>query len=197
MFRGNKPVLILPAILMVLMLLGGYHFLQESEAITNEDLQKRIEFQVSGNKTEEGMDVEANWDWTVMPVEGLYGEDYIGVSVIDRETGQVRTDIEIENGTVELFYANRIIEQSEGIVVDNGIIFAFPNQLIEHESYGNIGRVEARIVGENLDKDDIIVNLLHTWSDHSPLEMEDAAFSSPTFTEAANVPYWIVSYEAD
>ncbi|MFC0473543.1 hypothetical protein ACFFHM_24305 [Halalkalibacter kiskunsagensis] len=197
MFRGNKPVLILPAILMVLMLLGGYHFLQESESVTNEDLQNIIEVQVSTNTTRQGLDIEANWDWTVMPVEGLYGEDYIGISVINRETGQVRTDIEIENGILELLYANQVIEQTEGTVVENGIIFAFSNQLIEHESYGNIGRVGASIIGEGLEKDDIIVTLLHTWSDHTPLEMEDARFSSPTFTGAANVPHWIVSQVAN
>jgi hypothetical protein len=197
MFRGNKLVLILPAILIVLMLLGGYHFLKESESITNEDLQNKIEFKLNTNKTMEGLDVEVNWDWTVMPSEGLYGEDYLGISVIDKETGQARTDIEFEKGIVELLYAERIIEQSEGAVVENGMIFAFSNQLVEHESYGNVGRVKASLVGDRLEEVDIVVKLLHTWSDHSPLEVEDATFPSPTFTGAANVPHWIVSYEAE
>ncbi|WP_332632091.1 hypothetical protein [Halalkalibacter flavus] len=190
MFRGNKPVLILPAILAVVMLFGGYQFLQGSEAITNEELQDVIELELETTKTEQGVEIAANWDWTVMPAEGLYGEDYIGIVIMERETMTPRTDIEVEKALLELLYADRTIEQSEGTVVENGIIFPFSNKLVEHESYGNVGRLRVNVTGEEIESEDVVLTFLHTWTEHAPLEKTDALLSSPTFTGAANVPHW-------
>ncbi|KHF41816.1 hypothetical protein [Halalkalibacter okhensis] len=190
MFRGNKLVLILPAILAIVMLIGGYHFLESSEAITNEELQDVIELDLNTNKTAHGMKVTANWDWTVMPAEGLYGEDYIGIVIMERDTMTPRTDIEVEGAVLELLYADRTIEQSEGTMVENGIIFPFSNKIEEHESFGNVGRLQVEIFGEDIEGGDVFLTLIHTWTEHAPLEMTDASLSSPTFTGAANVPHW-------
>ncbi|MDT8861713.1 hypothetical protein N0O92_15960 [Alkalihalobacillus sp. MEB130] len=190
MFRGNKPVLILPAILAVIMIIGGYQFLQGSEAITNEELQNVIDFQLDTRETDQGIEITANWDWTVMPAEGLYGEDYIGVVVMEKNTMTPRTDIVVEQGQLELLYADRTIEETKGTVVENGIIFPFSNKLVEHESYGNVGRLKVNLAGEDIEGEDVILTLIHTWTDHAPLEKTDASLSSPTFTGAANVPHW-------
>ncbi|WP_227934999.1 hypothetical protein [Alkalihalobacillus deserti] len=195
MFGGNKPVLILPGILMLVMLIGGYQFLQNSETITNEDLQTILNSQVNITEIESGLQIEAGWDWTVMPAEGLYGEDYIGIYVLDSSTGEVRTDVDIKDGLVELLYSEHVIEESVGTTVENGVIFAFSNKLVDHESYGNLGQVKVKIEGADLNVDDVKVQLLHTWTEHSPLEKEDATFSSPVFTGATNVPYWIKVFE--
>lgn len=193
MFRGNKPVLILPAILMLVMFIGGYQFLQESETITNEELQEVIDLQVEAKETDKDLQVKANWDWTMMPTEGFYGEDYIGVTLIDEETGEARTDLEFEESKVELLSADQVIEESEGTVVENGIIFSFSNKMVEHESYGNLGKVRVTVKGEEIRPEAVRIYLLHTWVEHSPLAKEDATFTNPVFTGAANVPYWIVS----
>ncbi|GAE24783.1 hypothetical protein JCM9140_735 [Halalkalibacter wakoensis JCM 9140] len=191
MFRGNKPVLILPAILAIIMILGGYHFLQGSETITNEELQDVMEFELDYTQTEKGIKLTGEWDWTIMPQEGLYGEDYIGIVVMDQETGVPRTDVDLQ-GSLELLYAGQPIEQTDGTTVDNGLIFSFSNKLVEHESFGNIGQFEVLFDGEGIDKEDIIVTLLHTWTEHAPLDKTDALLVEPTFIGAANVPYWTV-----
>ncbi|MFD2508101.1 hypothetical protein [Halalkalibacter alkalisediminis] len=62
MFSGNKLVLILPGILMVVMLIGGYQFLQGSEEVTNEQLQELVDSQVNIIEVESGLQVEVAWD---------------------------------------------------------------------------------------------------------------------------------------
>ncbi len=126
-----------------------------------------------------------------MPVEGLYGEDYLSIYVLDQSTGIARTDVEMEEGLVQLLHADQVIEEDTGTFVDNGIIFTFSNKLVDHESYGNLGQVRVKVEGLNLNPNDVKVQLLHTWTEHSPLELEDATFASPSFSGAANVPYWI------
>ncbi|ARK29402.1 hypothetical protein BkAM31D_05795 [Halalkalibacter krulwichiae] len=195
MFRGNKPVLILPGILMLIMFVGGYQFLNGSDPITNEELQNVMSTDVDVAETVEGLQIKASWDWTVMPVEGLYGEDYIGIYVVDPATEAVRTDIEIEDAHLELHYSDTVIENDEGVIVDNGVIFAFSNKLVEHESFGNLGQVSAKIKGDHLSVSDIRIHLLHTWTEHAPLEKVDATFQDPNFTGAANVPHWIRTFE--
>ncbi len=194
MFRGNKPVLILPAILMIVMFIGGYQFLQGSEAVTNEELQDLIEVQLEANQANGDLQVRANWDWTIMPAEGLYGEDYIGITLMDQTMGEARTDLEFVEAKVELLYGDQVIEEAEGTIVENGIIFAFSNKMDENVTYGNLGRVRVTVEGEELQPEDVRLHLLHTWVEHTPLDKEDASFASPTFGNATNVPYWIISY---
>ncbi|TWI57833.1 hypothetical protein [Halalkalibacter nanhaiisediminis] len=193
MFRGNKPVLILPAILMIVMFIGGYQFLQGSEAATNEELQEVIDIQLEANRANDDLRIRANWDWTIMPAEGLYGEDYIGIALIDQDTGEARTDLEFVDSRIEVLFGDQVIEEAEGTVVDNGIIFAFSNKMDENVTYGNLGRVEVTVGGEELQADDVQLHFLHTWTEHSPLDKEDATFAQPTFGNAANVPYWITT----
>lgn len=194
MFRGNKPVLILPGILMVVMILGGYHFLQQEEMITNEQLPEVMEMEVDKTPTDDGVRVEANWDWTTMPEEGMYGEDYIGITVTDPATGKPRYDLSFAEGLLELRYGDQVIEEAEGVAVDNGIIFAFPNKVEENMSYGNLGSVSVEVLGAGIEPEHIELHFLHTWVEHSPLVKEDAAFTEPVFDGAANVPYWVTSY---
>jgi hypothetical protein len=195
MFRGNKPVLILPGILMVLMLVGGYQFLQGSESITNEELQNVVDYQVEIKEMDNGLHINARWDWTKMPVEGLYGEDYIGLYVIDQDLEEARSDIKIEEAVLQLLYSDRVIEESAGVPVQNGVIFAFSNKLVEHESYGNLGQVKVKMIGDELSSEDVRIQLLHTWTDHTSLEKDDATLAVPSFPGAANVPYWIKTFE--
>jgi len=193
MFQGNKLVLILPGILMLVMLVGGYQFLQGSEAITNEELKDMVEYEAEIQETESGLYIDANWDWTIMPIEGLYGEDYLSVYFMDGD--KVRTDVVIEKAELQLLHSDQIIEVQTGEKVANGVIFSFSNKIVEHESFGNLGQLQVVVSGTDLTENDVRIQLLHTWTEHAPLEKEDATFSAPTFTNAANVPYWIRKFQ--
>lgn len=193
MFRGNKPVLILPGILMIVMFIGGYTFLHQSDTMTNEELQNVIEMNVKKEKVNDDLHIEVNWDWTVMPSDGLYGDDYIGIALMDENSKKARTDLEFSHATLELIYGGQVIKEVEGNEVENGIMFEFPNKMIDYTSYGNVGKATLIVKGEDLEEEMVRVKFLHTWTDHSPLEQKDALLQNPTFEKGSNVPYWILS----
>ncbi len=87
---------------MVLMVFGGVYFLQDHEAVTNEEMQNHVELLVDVRESAEGLYVSAEWDWTVAPAEGLFGDDYLGVSLLDGN-GEGRTDVDYEDGELVLF----------------------------------------------------------------------------------------------
>lgn len=195
MFQGNKPVLILPAILMVVMFIGGYMFLKQTNAVTNEDLQHVVELEA--NRVETGDDtlrIDVHWDWTTMPSEGLDGYGYIGVALMDKENKVLREDVNVLQADLELAYGGgEIMREIEGTNVDNGVIFAFKNEVIDNRSYGNIGRATVVIEGEDIDNTLVRVHYLHTWTDEGKLVLEDALFQNPTFEGNRDVPYWVIS----
>ncbi|WP_100372464.1 hypothetical protein [Bacillus sp. FJAT-45037] len=192
MFNGNKLVLILPAILMVLMFFGGYHFLGQVETMTHEELEDVIELDVHASEREGDWVVRVNWDWTMMPDGGMYGEDYVSVAVLDSSRTNAREDVVFEDAKLELIYADEVIYETMGQSVDNGMIFEYPNELDQHKSYGNVGQMVVTVSGSEIDSSDISVKLLHTWVNHSPLTKEDAQFTVLDFSGAQNVPHWII-----
>ncbi|MGN7311897.1 hypothetical protein ACTHQ4_12450 [Alkalicoccobacillus gibsonii] len=170
-------VFVLPVVLMLVMGFGGYAFLQSDEASewTNEDLQGNIEW----TGTQAGQTVELSWEWPGMPVDGMFGDDYLSV------VGPV------EGIKVELHASDGILLEEEGTEVDNGWIVSFPTELVENKSYGNRGTLIIDLESSEASLDELNVQLLHTWTQHAPLEKEDATFDQPTFGEATNVPYWV------
>lgn len=192
MLNSNKTVLVLPLLLMLIMFIGGYFFLSGTEEITNEQLQEKIELEATYYISDSTIFINGEWNWSVMPAEGLYGDDYIGVPF-------QHTDGNVELvATLELTYGDQVIEQIEGIHVDNGIIFPFPNHMIEQVSYGNSGRFAVELkYSDDVDVDELSVHYLHTWTNHAPLMMEDATFQSPMFGEALDVPHWVLSKQIE
>ncbi|MEC2070549.1 hypothetical protein [Alkalihalophilus marmarensis] len=190
MFNGNKLVLILPAILMAIMFWGGYHFLGENETLTHEQLKEETGLVAEADDTGDGWLVNISWEWASMPDGGLYGEDYVSAAVLD-EDGHAREDITFTDMKLELVYGDEVIYETEGEAVSNGVIFAYPNEIQEHQSLGNNGQAVVRLNGDEINKEDISIRMLHTWVNHSPLTKEDALFSNPDFSGAANVPYWV------
>ncbi|GAE30748.1 hypothetical protein [Halalkalibacter hemicellulosilyticus] len=186
MLNSNKTVLILPILLMVIMFVGGYYFLNGVESITNEQLEDHIDFDIEYTAQETSIVINGEWNWNVMPSEGLYGNDYIGVSVSNDQ-------LNYTNAILELTYGDQVIEQIEGVDVENGIIFVFPNELVEQVSYGNSGRFQIELEHNEIVDKELNVHYLHTWTNHVPMDLEDAAFESPTFGEALEVPYWMIS----
>ncbi|MCK0471499.1 hypothetical protein [Halalkalibacter sp. APA_J-10(15)] len=190
MLNSNKTVLILPILLMVIMFVGGYYFLNGVESITNEQLQDHVDLNVKYEERESSIVINGEWNWNVMPSEGLYGDDYIGIYSANH-------DLNYTNATLELTYGDQVIEQIEGVDVENGIIFVFPNELVEQVSYGNSGRFQIEFGNNEIADKELHVHYLHTWTNHVPMDLEDAAFESPTFGEALEVPHWIISREVN
>ncbi len=193
MFRGNKPVLILPGILMIVMFIGGYTFLHKSETMTNEQLQRAVDIDVETFSREDGLQIEINWDWTTMPSDGVSGDDYLGVALIDKTSNEARTNLDFTDATLQLIHGGEVIKEVEGRQVENGLIFAFPNKMIDYTSYGNVGAASVIVKGEELDQELVRVQLLHTWTEHGGLKQEDALFKAPSFQDGTTVPYWIIS----
>ncbi|WP_100406825.1 hypothetical protein [Bacillus solitudinis] len=179
MFRDNKIVLLLPAILMVVMVFGGYYYLNNTDVVTNEELEQFAKLDSSIQETENGWEITAEWDWTMMPTDGLYGEDYLGIHLGE--------NIEVVSSTLKLYHADGIVLENEGAIVENGVIFSFPNEIIENEVLGNRGTAVVKV--EKMPSN-ASIHLLHTWTAHSPLEKNEASLSNPLFGEAKNVPYW-------
>lgn len=168
---------------MLVMAIGGYVFLQSDEANewTNEELQEEIEWR----GTQSGSTVELSWEWPAMPVDGMFGDDYIGVA------GPVK------GLKVVLHASDGVLLEEEGKEVENGWIVAFPTELVENKSYGNRGTLSIELESNEVSLDELTVQLLHTWMQHAPLEQNDATFEDPSFGEATNVPYWVETIQVD
>ncbi|WYP27991.1 hypothetical protein NSQ54_07885 [Alkalihalobacillus sp. FSL W8-0930] len=176
-------VFLLPVVLMLVMAIGGYAFLQSDEASewTNEELQENMEW----TGAQSGSTVELSWVWPAMPVDGMFGDDYFGV------VGP------LEGLKVELYASDGVLLEEEGTEIENGWIVSFPTELVENKSYGNRGTLYIELESNEVSLDELNVQLLHTWTQHAPLEKEDATFRHPTFGEATNVPYWVESIEVN
>ncbi|TSB46699.1 hypothetical protein [Alkalicoccobacillus porphyridii] len=181
-FFGNHfIVFLLPAILMLTMAIGGYFYLidEESNESTNATLQENIDWDAN----ERGTLIEVAWEWPSMPTDGMFGDDYIGVKG------------PIENVYLELHASDGVLYEADGEQVDNGWIVSFPNRLEENRSLGNRGSVYIELTSSEYSAEDLDLFLLHTWSEHSPLELEDASFEDPSFGEALSVPHWVEEIE--
>lgn len=189
----NKWVWIPLCFLMVFMIYSGYHYLNESETISNEEIQNTIEMSVIAEEYHGSTHVLGKWNWNEIPKEGLLGEDYIGVSVLDIESSQYLHGDDLTDTVLTLVYRNNVIFEAEGNSVENGIVFAFPNQIIDQGIFGNEGEVSLVLHIEEGSDHQISMSYLHTWTEHSGLDIEDARFQSPSFPgEDAEVPHWII-----
>ncbi|MDQ0205609.1 hypothetical protein [Alkalicoccobacillus murimartini] len=175
-------VFLLPVLLMIVMAVGGYLYLKDDQTDewSNADLKGNMNW--SGNQ--DAQTLELSWEWPAMPTDGMFGDDYIGV------TGPV------EGLSIELYSSEDIFYEAVGTEVDNGWVVAFPTELDENRSLGNRGRVFIELSDDEQAMEDVQLFLLHTWSHHSPLEFEDATFSEPTFGPATDVPFWVEQIEA-
>lgn len=177
--KKHWVVFILPAILMVFIALAGMYYLNQDEDLTNDQLKNEIVF--SAERVGDDV-VEVSWNWPQMPVEGIYGTDYIGISFadsIDVEVGEAILPVEPE-------------QRFEGEQVENGIVFSIPTKMDEHQPVGTRGTIRQQIPAEAID--DATITLLHTWTNHDDLMIEDATFQDPSFGEAENVQHWTSTY---
>lgn len=174
-------VFLLPALLMIVIAGSGYMYLKNdhSDELTNESLKEQIDWTASEN----GTTVEVSWEWPGMPSDGIFGDDYIGI------VGPVK---EVH---VELHASDGVLYEGIGEPVENGWIITYPNRLEENKSLGTLGTVFIELESEESSIEDLSLYHLHTWSEHAPLETDDATLTDPTFGEATNVPYWLKEIE--
>ncbi len=194
MLNGNKLVIILPLLLMGFIFYGGYHYLNQSAAITNEQLFQVIDMDANISKFNETVEVHGTWNWEEMPIEGLIGKDYIGVSLIDGDSGNQLDNLNVKQSQLFLKHGEKVIFQAEGLIVENGLIFAFPNEIIEHESYGNKGEFIVTFMLEEEITVKASIVLLHTWEEHEGLILTDARMVNPEFTGDVQVAFWTTEW---
>ena len=137
-------------------------------------------------------EVHTEWDWTVAPSDGLYGNDYIGVVFYDA-SGEIVDSFELIEAELALYHGDKIIEQSEPIRGENGLIFTFTNQLDEHLSYGNIGDIHVVVKSPDIVNTETF--FMHTWMNHAPMQSTDATFENVAFEHGGDIPYWVISVD--
>lgn len=190
MFRSNKLVVILPLILTVFMFASGIYYLNQTESITNEELSESISWLPHLTKEGEQSLLEAEWLWEASPDDGITGTDYIGVTFLDGN-GDALAGSEINETAVTLRHSEETIFEGEGEIKEDGVLFVFPNQADDHETYGNDGRVE--VVLNSSEAEEAVITYLHTWKEHEEINTEDLRFFDPGFEESDHMDdyYWV------
>ncbi|WP_216829993.1 hypothetical protein [Alkalihalobacterium elongatum] len=188
MFRGNAAVIILPLILMGFIFYGGYHYLNTSDQITNEELDSVVSLVVETSSNGNKQTISGSWDWKEMPIDGVVGQDYIGVKLVEEENQQLVNSDYILSSKLTLRHSGKEIYETNGTFVFDGIIFEFPNEVQEHIGYGNLGTFEIVLDGEQFAGNEISVSYLHTWVEHDGLFFEQARLSEVSL----DIDYWTI-----
>lgn len=190
MFRSNRLVVILPLILTVFMFASGIYYLNQTESISNEELSENISW--LPQLTEEGEQtlLDAEWIWEASPEDGITGTDYIGVTFLN-ENGETLSGSEVNEAALTLQHSEETIFTEEGEIKEDGVLFMFPNQADDHETYGNDGRVEVEI--NNSEAKEAVITYLHTWKEHQEVNPENLRFFNPEFKESDDMDgyYWV------
>ncbi|MDA3131098.1 hypothetical protein ACFPTR_09970 [Aliibacillus thermotolerans] len=176
MFSGNRLVVILPLIVVVfLTVLGGVYLLQ-ADSVTNETLKEEVSWNIHTSKTGDIFSLEATWSWGHLPSDGVRGEDYIGVSLLDAN-GHLIPAEQYEVYELEVNHEQQI---REGELVGSGVLFSFPNDLEENKVIGESGTVHIAIRSDISPKR-AIISYLHTWEHHDGLVSKDPRFFEREF----------------
>ncbi|PSL42336.1 hypothetical protein B0H94_11640 [Salsuginibacillus halophilus] len=186
---NNKLVVLLPLLLMVILFAGGWFYIQQADTITNEDLSNHVQLEVEKTETSPYV-VEAEWSWSETPEDGLAGDDYIGVSLKDEEGEPLSGEV-LEQAELTLDHAGETVYETEGEVLDTGIIFSFPNATEENEVYGSSGKMTVTTEEETTET---VISYLHTWAEHEGLDKQDPRFFDPAFLGNDNIEdaYWVI-----
>ncbi|GAK01765.1 hypothetical protein [Geomicrobium sp. JCM 19055] len=190
MFKGsNKWMLIIPGALMVFLFVGGYFYVSSADRIDHEELKETLTLE--GHIEEETVSV--HWDWGMLPDGEIEGEEYVGVMFYDDNDEQIHGS-EVVDASVTLYQSGNETNELEGDIVDDGVIFSFPNRLDAYTVYGVEG--EATIELETT-VDRAEVYYLHTWENHAGQRGDDPSFEDPPFPgmDAYDYFYWVKEIE--
>lgn len=194
MFNGNKGVLFMPLFLMAFIFFGGYYYLNQNEGITNEMLYEHVDFDGKLVKMGDSYKLSGEWKWSAMPQDGFIGDDFLGISVKEKGTANSLSVSSWEQAKLRLLHNQKVIYEAEGKPSEEGIIFIFPNQIIENESYGPFGEFEIVFTLKEAAEVQAVVSYLHTWSEHEGLQTNDPRFLRPTFAGGKKVNHWVVEH---
>ncbi|MFV8826626.1 hypothetical protein [Alkalihalobacterium sp. APHAB7] len=187
MFRGNAAVIILPLLLMGFIFYGGYHYLNTSGQLTNEELDTVVSFVVEADSHGSKHTITGYWDWKEMPVDGMLGHDYIGVKFVEEEQDSFDPQL-ISGSALQLLHGEQVIFETEGTLVLDGIIFEFPNEVQEHIGYGNKGSFEIELDSKLYSGNEVSISYLHTWEEHEGFSFDHARLSK----ENVDIEHWII-----
>jgi hypothetical protein len=188
----NKFVLLLPVSVMFLLFYFGYHYITSNEVVTNELLQNEIFIDLQSTRDGDKVTLSGNWDWTQMPDDGLVGNDYIVISIQNDDQAPFNSENFLSN-TLVLLKGDQEIQSINGGIIADKVIFSFPNKLIEHESYGNRGKVELLLEVAEEDTYTVSFTYVHTWDEHQKLTFTE----KETLTESMQIKlpdkHWLVT----
>ncbi len=187
----NKVVFLLPLSAMFMLFYFGYLYISSEEAITNERLQNEIIIDVNAERVGDDVFLKGKWDWTTMPVDGIVGDDYIAITIQRDDRTGINTE-KIVSSSLTLLKGEKVLETIGPQIFEDGIIFKFPNKLIEHESYGNRGEVELVLQLEEEEELVVAFSYIHTWKEHDNLTIDETLLLEKVVKELLYPKYWIV-----
>lgn len=174
---------------MIFLFVAGGLYVTESDEVGHEELKDHVQLDAAIANDQ----LKAEWEWAALPEGELEGEDYIGI--IAYENGEVLPGYEFEENEIQLLQGDEVIYEDEAMVVDEGLIFEFPNRIEMNEVYGPIGSVSVQLPEK---AEETEVHYLHTWLAHAGQGGEDPAFTDPPFPGMEDYDnfWWVVSETA-
>lgn len=187
----NKFVFLLPVSVMFLLFYFGYQYINSSETATNESLQNDIVISLDANRNAQEVMLRGTWDWTQMPVDGLIGDDYIIITIKQEDDTPIES-LNVHSAELFLLKGEQQLQSVIGEVDPNGIVFTFPNKIVDHESFGNRGEIE--VVLQLADEASYIATFtyVHTWVDHQLVGFNQLYSLEAGLQDILTNKYWSV-----
>ncbi|QOY36117.1 hypothetical protein AWH56_026355 [Anaerobacillus isosaccharinicus] len=187
----NKFVFLLPVSVMFLLFYFGYQYINSSETATNESLQNDIVISLDANRSGQEVLLRGTWDWTQMPVDGLIGDDYIMITIKQEDDTPINS-LNVLSAELFLLKGEQQLQSVIGEVDPNGIVFTFPNKIVDHESFGNRGEIE--VVLYLADEASYIATFtyVHTWVDHQLVGFNQLYSLEAGLQDILTNKYWSV-----
>lgn len=187
----NKFVFLLPVSVMFLLFYFGYQYINSSETATNESLQNDIVISLDANRNGQEVLLRGTWDWTQMPVDGLIGDDYIIITIKQEDETPIDS-LNVLSAELFLLKGEQQLQSVIGEVDPNGIVFIFPNKIVDHESFGNRGEIE--VVLQLADEASYIATFtyIHTWVDHQLVGFNQLYSLEAGLQDILTNKYWSV-----
>lgn len=187
----NKIVFLLPVSVMFLLFYFGYQYINSSEQATNVSLQNEINIALEANRLGETVKLKGKWDWTQMPADGLIGDDYIMITVKSADETPIDSKSYLQ-AELYLIKGDELLQSIVGEIVEDGIVFTFPNTIIDHESYGNRGEVEVVLQLDDEDQYSASFSYVHTWIDHELGRFTSLYGLKTSISDSLTNHYWSV-----
>lgn len=187
----NKFVFLLPVSVMFLLFYFGYQYINSSETATNESLQNDIVISLDANRNGKEVLLRGTWDWTQMPIDGLIGDDYIMITIKQEDDTPIDF-LNVLSAELFLLKGKQQLQSVIGEVDPNGIVFTFPNKIVDHESFGNRGEVV--VVLQIADEASYIATFtyVHTWVDHQLVGLNQLYSLEADLQDILTNKYWSV-----